>query len=1170
MDKQWHSLTPENPWQGLNAYEESDSAYFHGREGEVKDLLGCLKRERLTVLFGRSGLGKTSILNAGLFPKLRSQDYLPVYLRLNFYPEAQALRQQILQALAEASKVQRVEVPRWNGEETLWEMFHRPETEFRGENNRLLTPVLVFDQFEETFIQGLEQESAFAKTKAFLVEFADWIENRTSAALKAQFDADPDSAQDFDFAKSDFKVIISFREDYLAHAEALKTLIPSITHNHYRLLPMSGSQAHAVITSSGGHLVEEGIPEKILALVAAEPHQFAKLEDTVDYSEFEIDPVLLSVICRELNLKRNAENIPRINAALITAGEGDQILGAFYERSLAKFNPALRAFVEDELLTDKGYRNSYIYDDAVSLPGINEESLMALVRCGLLRMDERSEVLRLELTQDVLTEVVKTSRDLRLAREAEVAAKRREQQALKRQRRNRILSVLLVSGVLYVTGATLYAQRLWHEVDELHSLALIHAKSLLLSQSRWFQSRQLDLGMLLNVEAQHLAQQIPNASHDDVKAGFAAGFNSFSHLDGFFPANGKLFVVTYNADGRLMATGAENGEIQIWDVQEKRVIQQMKGHEDAVLGLSFSNDGQWLASAGKDKKILLWDTVVWRNTRPALLGHTAAVESVMFSPNSKNLVSASDDGSVRLWDVAGSSLVKTLSAHAKPVLSLAFSPDGKFLSYGMEDKLVGLLDLTSGQERLLAGHEDRVLAVAFGPDSRLLASAGQDQQIIFWDVARGIRVGAPPQKHSGAIRSLAFSANGKRMVSAGEDQSPIVWDVLDQGDVWGAEFGFKLEGHQGVVRKVMFHPDGNHLVSASDDHQAIQWNLVQNNSFQQLDVAPAPVGSLAYSPDGRWLATGDDKGRIRIWDTHTAKSIPPLPPLHDGPVVALAYSDDGRYLASASENKQLIFWELKSNPTDALPKPKPIKDQTEVILALAFKPDSHQLVSATESGAVEVWDVEAGQRKFSLPLSDKAFRSVAYHPAGKLIALAGDSGKILVLDVDSKSKTLDLVADGQSVYALRFSPDGKWLATAGHDAVYLWEVATGKQLGILSAHEGSIHSLDFNRGGNTLAVGGDDGSFLLWSLPQQKLFASLAGHRGGVLAVNFSPDTLAIATAGNDGKVLLWDWNAETMADRACRIANRNLSCGEWNDYLGGSPYRKTCGLLPDPQPPCP
>src|SRR5688500_7157423 len=197
-------LDLENPWPGLDSFREADRAYFHGRDAEAAELARFVRSETLTVLFGRSGLGKTSLLQAGLFPLLRSEELLPVYIRLDYARET-PLREQVLLSLAAECAAHAVEAPAALPGETLWELFHRADAEFWNARNRPVTPVLVFDQFEEIFTIGRADAGAQARSDAFLEALGEIIENRAPDHVKQALDTNGSAGRRFDFRARNVK-----------------------------------------------------------------------------------------------------------------------------------------------------------------------------------------------------------------------------------------------------------------------------------------------------------------------------------------------------------------------------------------------------------------------------------------------------------------------------------------------------------------------------------------------------------------------------------------------------------------------------------------------------------------------------------------------------------------------------------------------------------------------------------------------------------------------------------------------------------------------------------------------------------------------------------------------------------------------------------------------------
>jgi hypothetical protein len=418
-----HSLDAENPWPGLMPFTEATRAFFHGRDAEAAELLRRVRRERLTILFGQSGLGKTSLLFAGLFPRLRTADFLPVYLRLDLVNVRLAPVAQIKQSLAENLVEHGIEGRPPRSDETLWEYFHDKETEFWSRRNRLVTPVLVLDQFEEIFTLG----HGVPSVDVVIDELVALVENRPPGSVRAAFEDDPEAARRYDFAKESCKLVFALREDFLPDLEGLRRRMPSIVENRMRLTRMDGRQARDAILASGSHLVGPGVTEKVIAFVAAShSHSAGEAVDEAELAGLEIEPALLSIVCSELNNKRLRLGHAQITPDLLE-GAQQEIVAQFYESSLAGIDPAVKLFIEEQLLTSEGYRDTRPLAEALREPGVTRTDVDRLVARRLLRIEERFGTQWIELTHDLLTGVIRQRRDLR--REQTLAAQEAEARA---------------------------------------------------------------------------------------------------------------------------------------------------------------------------------------------------------------------------------------------------------------------------------------------------------------------------------------------------------------------------------------------------------------------------------------------------------------------------------------------------------------------------------------------------------------------------------------------------------------------------------------------------------------------------------------------------------------------------------------------------------------------
>jgi tetratricopeptide (TPR) repeat protein len=412
------SVDEQHPWLGLASFTEETRGFFHGREEEVAELGRRVQRKLLTILFGQSGLGKTSILRAGIVPRLRPEGYCPVYVRIDYSPESPTPAEQIKQAIFQATRA----TGSWTQEgvaaegESLWEFLHHRDDILEDANGKTVIPLLIFDQFEEIFTIAQADDGGRARAARFVEDLADLVENRPPRDLEARIESDDSITGRFDFGRADYRILIALREDYLAHLEGLKGAMPSITQNRMRLARMTGQQALAAVMKPGGKLVSEEVAEAIVRFIAGGS----------ELRNAEVEPSLLSLICRELNNARIAQGRAEISADLL-AGSHDTILAQFYERALADQPPAVRKLIEDQLLTESGFRESLAEErlvKAFAAAGAAPDALATLVNRRLLRIEERLDVRRVELTHDVLCGVVKASRELRLEREAKEEAER--------------------------------------------------------------------------------------------------------------------------------------------------------------------------------------------------------------------------------------------------------------------------------------------------------------------------------------------------------------------------------------------------------------------------------------------------------------------------------------------------------------------------------------------------------------------------------------------------------------------------------------------------------------------------------------------------------------------------------------------------------------------------
>ena len=1052
-----------------------------GRQQDINRLIERMGQHdrKLTIIHGQSGVGKSSILQAGLIPALKQRsigirDVLPVLQQV--YPDwiielGNCLRDAISDLPRIPYEGRSYEYSPPLREDTAGEKSILNQLEKHDDYN-LLT-VLIFDQFEEFFFI-YNDPSNRRKFYEFLRDCLDipYI-----------------------------KVILSLREDYLHYLLECNNRLANFDVISNNILDKDILYHLDNFSLDDAKLIIQNLTQK--SQLVLEAPLIDELVKDLARDLGEVRPIELQVVGAQLQ----TEKITKLEQYQ-QHGPKEKFVGRFLEeivQDCGSDNEQIAKLVLYLLTDEKNTRPLKTRADLELELDVKTEKLdlilEILVKSGLVLRVPASPADRYQLVHDYLVPFVRQQQSARLIAELE---KEREQRKLTEAKLNEVLKQQLLEtrrGLLWKVSLGTIAGAL---AIFLPVVLVSENNTQLISMSTevkgLLKSNQDLEALVKSIKAGKRLQQwwsvgVKPETEMQVKTALQDAAYTIRERNSLEGHVDSVTSVSFSPDGKMIASGSADGMVIIWNRNGKK-IKDFKAHEKKITSLGFSPDSQKLLSASEDKTLKLWSL---KGKKIAIFkGHEDEITTFSFSPDGQKVISGSKDKTLKLWNLDGTE-IKTFRGHKDSINSVNFSPDGKIIA-SISNEMMKLWSLDGKEIKTL---NDGGKVVSFSPDGQTIVVQHNDYPFITLRRRDGsfLKFFFSPYNSS---QSLVFSRDGQTIYSSRFSQQTVYASIL-QIDT-GKTVDFNFTGHRNSVTSISLSPDGKMLASGSDDKTVKLWSL-ESRKFQTSEANDVnEVNEVSFSPNGQ-IVSSVNNSEVKLWERDgTLKTT--LPENKS----KISFSADSHKLVSASQLNTLQLWQQGGTF---------LKSYQGKFIDGSFSPDGRTIAVVRNNNTVELSSSDGKLIKILSGHKDKVYQ-ISFSPNGEIIATASEDKTIKLWQRDG---TLIASLNGlNQVSNISFSPDAETLVTASEDkTIKLWR----RNGTLVTSFNGDIQNIGFSRNSKTLAILDSDNNVKFLGR-DGKLIKSLKSEQ--IMSVEFSSDgeIIAINNPGqNEAKETLELWRMD-------------------------------------------